>query len=92
MRATFEQRVLRVVSRIPVGRVATYRHYRNLHRTESRFRRLLRTFRFGTIGQILDGATLPPYSFGRPELAGERSRADLEDPKAPHSMAPRAQS
>jgi polysaccharide deacetylase family protein (PEP-CTERM system associated) len=38
---------------LPAGRVARFRHYRNLHRTESRLRALLKDFRFGPIRELL---------------------------------------
>lgn len=44
--------------RLPAGAVARFRHYRNLHRTESRLRALLQDFRFGPIRELV--ATLPP--------------------------------
>ncbi len=43
--------------RLPAGTVARFRHYRNLHRTESRLRTLLRDFRFGPIRELM--AALP---------------------------------
>jgi len=43
--------------RLPAGAVARFRHYRNLHRTESRLRALLRDFRFGPIRELI--AALP---------------------------------
>lgn len=51
--------------RLPAGRVARFRHYRNLHRTESRLRALLKDFRFGPIRELLASrpateATLAP--------------------------------
>jgi polysaccharide deacetylase family protein (PEP-CTERM system associated) len=39
--------------RIAAGRMATLRHYRNLHKTEPRLRRLLREFAFGTLSDVL---------------------------------------
>lgn len=38
--------------RLPAGALTRLRHYRNLDQTESRLRRLLKEFRFGTIGRI----------------------------------------
>lgn len=45
--------------RVQVGVVNRIRHYRNLKRTESRFRRLLQDFRFTTIAAMLQA--LPPH-------------------------------
>ena len=39
--------------RIPAGRLTTFRHYRNLHKTEGRLKRLLQDFAFGTISEVL---------------------------------------
>ena len=39
--------------RLNVGPIARQRHYFNLEKTEARLRRLLKDFRFGTIGQVL---------------------------------------
>ena len=39
--------------RIRVSTVRALRHYSNLARTESRLRRLLRQFRFGTVSDVL---------------------------------------
>jgi hypothetical protein len=39
--------------RLPAGRITGFRHYRNLGRTETRLRRLLRDFRFGTVEEVL---------------------------------------
>lgn len=41
--------------RLPAGRLTRIRHYRNLDRTEERLSDLLETFRFGTIGEMLEG-------------------------------------
>ena len=41
--------------------VSRFRHYYHLDQTESRLRRLLKTFRFGTVTQVLDEAgKIPP--------------------------------
>lgn len=40
--------------RIPASRMSTFRHYRNLHTTEDRLRRLLQDFRFARIRDVLD--------------------------------------
>jgi polysaccharide deacetylase family protein (PEP-CTERM system associated) len=39
--------------RLRAGWVSRFRHYRNLHRTEERLRRLLQDFRFGPMSHIL---------------------------------------
>jgi polysaccharide deacetylase family protein (PEP-CTERM system associated) len=39
--------------RLPAGRLGRFRHYRNLHKTEPRLRRLLSDFRFGTVASLL---------------------------------------
>jgi polysaccharide deacetylase family protein (PEP-CTERM system associated) len=39
--------------RIRAGLVSRFRHYRNLDKTEPRLRRLLRDFRFSTVGRLL---------------------------------------
>ena len=39
--------------RLPAGRLGRLRHYRNLHQTESRLRRLLSDFRFGPMRELL---------------------------------------
>jgi polysaccharide deacetylase family protein (PEP-CTERM system associated) len=41
--------------RIRAGFVSRFRHYRNLEKTEPRLRRLLRDFRFSTVGRLLAG-------------------------------------
>lgn len=46
--------------RIPAGPVATFRHYRNLARTEDRLRRLLREFPFGRVSDVIAGAAHAP--------------------------------
>jgi polysaccharide deacetylase family protein (PEP-CTERM system associated) len=40
--------------RIPAGRLSTFRHYRNLARTEDRLRRLLKEFAFGRVADVLE--------------------------------------
>ena len=40
--------------RLAAGRLSTFRHYRNLPRTETRLRRLLRDFQFGTLQSVID--------------------------------------
>ena len=34
--------------RLPAGALGRFRHYRNLHKTESRLRALMRDFQFGS--------------------------------------------
>jgi polysaccharide deacetylase family protein (PEP-CTERM system associated) len=46
--------------RLPAGRLSRFRHYRNLHRTESRLRQLMRDFRFGPIRSALPDAVSRP--------------------------------
>ena len=41
--------------RLPAGRLARIRHYRNLEHTEARLRQLLRDFRFDAIETLVDG-------------------------------------
>jgi len=47
---------------LKAGFVSRFRHYRNLHKTEPRLRRLLRDFRFGPLGTLLDQATIVPVA------------------------------
>ena len=42
--------------RIPAGRLSSFRHYRNLGRTEDRLRRLLQEFSFGCISDVIAAA------------------------------------
>lgn len=42
--------------RLPTSALGRFRHYRNLHDTERRLRRLLDTFRFSTVGAVLQTA------------------------------------
>jgi polysaccharide deacetylase family protein (PEP-CTERM system associated) len=47
--------------RLRASRLSTFRHYRNLDKTEERLRQLLRDFRFGTMASLLaDCATVTP--------------------------------
>ena len=39
--------------RLPAGRVDTFKHYVNLHKTESKFRRLLRDYHFAPVRDVL---------------------------------------
>lgn len=50
--------------RIAADVVGRFRHYRNLHKTESRLRRLLRDFRFSTAAEVL--GLSPPAASPRP--------------------------
>jgi polysaccharide deacetylase family protein (PEP-CTERM system associated) len=45
---------------LKAGFVSRFRHYRNLHKTEPRLRRLLRDFRFGPLGTLLDHVAIAP--------------------------------
>jgi polysaccharide deacetylase family protein (PEP-CTERM system associated) len=40
--------------RFKASRLSTFRHYRNLDKTEGRLRRLLKDFRFSTLGEVLE--------------------------------------
>jgi polysaccharide deacetylase family protein (PEP-CTERM system associated) len=42
--------------RLHAGRLGRFRHYRNLHDTESRLRRLLADFQFDTVGRLVSEA------------------------------------
>jgi polysaccharide deacetylase family protein (PEP-CTERM system associated) len=44
--------------RIAAGPVARFRHYRNLGKTETRLRTLLRDFRFSTVAHVVHGVSL----------------------------------
>lgn len=44
--------------RLAAGWLSEFRHYRNLHKTEGRLRRLLRHFAFGPLGALLDRSSL----------------------------------
>jgi polysaccharide deacetylase family protein (PEP-CTERM system associated) len=41
--------------RLPVGALSRFRHYRNLHKTEGRLRRLMRDFQFAPLASVLPG-------------------------------------
>jgi polysaccharide deacetylase family protein (PEP-CTERM system associated) len=53
--------------RISVGGISRFRHYTNLKRCEARLSRLLRTYRFSAMRQILDGSlrTLDEVAYDR---------------------------
>lgn len=44
--------------RLAAGWLSEFRHYRNLHKTERRLRRLLQHFAFGPLGALLDRSSL----------------------------------
>jgi polysaccharide deacetylase family protein (PEP-CTERM system associated) len=48
--------------RINANRVSRFRHYTNLDRTEPRLGRLVRDFRFGPLGRVLEDLQLLPVS------------------------------
>jgi polysaccharide deacetylase family protein (PEP-CTERM system associated) len=50
--------------RVRVGWLSHLRHYTNLHRCESRLRRLLREFRFGPMREVLEQGGLLPAAAG----------------------------
>lgn len=60
--------------RIAAGLVTRWRHYRNLGKTESRLRRLLREFRFSTVANLVQGAALQTESL--PVLSPLRLKAE----------------
>ena len=68
--------------RIRAGALSTFRHYANLERTESRLRRLLADFQFGTVGELLEETakalnqtTFYPQAAGnQPDSAGMGAR------------------
>jgi len=41
--------------RLPAGLLSRFRHYRNLHQTENRLRRLMRDFQFAPLASVLPG-------------------------------------
>ena len=41
--------------RLPASALGRFRHYRNLHKTETRLRALMRDFRFGPLNAVLEG-------------------------------------
>ena len=42
------------------SRLSRFRHYRNLAKTESRLRRLLKDFRFGPMTDVISAGALSP--------------------------------
>ena len=55
--------------RLHAGRLGRFRHYRNLHRTESRLRRLLTDFRFDTMERLVAEAPITIPHDGRIALS-----------------------
>lgn len=58
--------------RLPASRLAQFRHYRNLHRTEARLRALLNDFRFGSVRELIAGLPSAIDSETAPLLAYSR--------------------
>jgi len=56
--------------RISVGRLTQFRHYRNLDRTEARLHRLLRTFIFASVRDVLAAAAPALSAFDLSETGG----------------------
>lgn len=54
--------------RLQAGLLSRFRHYRNLHETESRLRRLIADFRFGPMAAVLQNLrdAQAPVAIGRP--------------------------
>lgn len=48
--------------RLPAGLVSRFRHYRNLHQTESRLRQLLQDFPWAPLARVLDDCDLTSHS------------------------------
>jgi polysaccharide deacetylase family protein (PEP-CTERM system associated) len=48
--------------RLPAGLVSRFRHYRNLHQTESRLRQLLQDFSWAPLSRVLDDCDLSSHS------------------------------
>ena len=62
--------------RMPSSTLTGLRHYRNLAKTETRLRRLLREFRFGTIREVLEReAAAPLREHGSQAVASTRLNA-----------------
>jgi hypothetical protein len=55
--------------RLHAGRLGRFRHYRNLHCTESRLRQLLTDFQFDTMARLVAEASLPIPHDGRVALS-----------------------
>ena len=55
--------------RLPADWLGRFRHYRNLHATEGRLRRLLRDFRFGPLRDVLASRLASLARDGAPRLA-----------------------
>jgi polysaccharide deacetylase family protein (PEP-CTERM system associated) len=58
--------------RQPAGWLSRFRHYRNLQETETRLRRLLTEFSFGTVAALLGDRAAAMDSLGHPRLAPVR--------------------
>jgi polysaccharide deacetylase family protein (PEP-CTERM system associated) len=56
--------------RIPAGRLSSFRHYNNLHRCEPRLKRLLDSFEFGTVSEVLADLQLHQVEPPLPQAAG----------------------
>ena len=62
--------------RVPgVGWKSHFRHYNNLQRTYPRLERLLKTFQFGTVSQVLEQQGLSPRPSGQPAGSAGQSEA-----------------
>jgi polysaccharide deacetylase family protein (PEP-CTERM system associated) len=61
--------------RLPAGALSRFRHYRNLHDTERRLRRLLEDFQFGTISDVLQHATAGAAGVAPASLPDQRGFA-----------------
>jgi polysaccharide deacetylase family protein (PEP-CTERM system associated) len=57
--------------RLDVGRLAAVRHYRNLEKTESRLKRLLTDFRFGTIEALVHALHQRAADAGEPHAESQ---------------------
>jgi polysaccharide deacetylase family protein (PEP-CTERM system associated) len=64
--------------RLEPGAVSAFRHYRNLHRTDGRLRRLLADFRFGTMRDVIAAITprLPSVNLDPLASAFDRKAAE----------------
>jgi polysaccharide deacetylase family protein (PEP-CTERM system associated) len=57
--------------RLDVGRLNAFRHYRNLDKTESRLRQLLKDFRFGTMEALVSQVRQRAADTGQPRPASQ---------------------
>ena len=55
--------------RIPAGRLSSFRHYNNLHRCEERLERLLDSFEFATVSEVLTDLQLHQLEPALPQAA-----------------------